>query len=69
MRGKVKSNTLQSAKGAVFRLLKIRLRSEKEIRDKLAQKGFSKQLLDQVVVYFKDIDLIKNTMPEYIIEP
>ena len=48
------------ARNAVFRLLKIRLRSEKEIRDKLHTKGFSPAVIDETVDYFTQIDLVND---------
>jgi regulatory protein len=60
MCAKLKSNTIQDAKEAVFRLLRVRFRSEKEIRDRLIRKGFGRENIDGVVRYFKDIDLIND---------
>ena len=51
---------LLKAKTYVYRLLNIRLRSEHEIHDKLAKRGFSSDVIDQVVFYFKDIGLIDD---------
>lgn len=55
-----KKNTIQGAKEAVFRLLRVRSRSEKEIRDRLSLKRFSRENIDGVVRYFKDIGLIDD---------
>lgn len=60
MRARCKSDTVQTAREAVFRLLRVRSRSEKEIRDRLIRKGFSQENIDGVVQYFKDIDLIND---------
>lgn len=53
-------DTVTEAKNYVYRLLKVRLRSEKEVRDKLSQKGFSEPTADEAVGYFKAIDLIND---------
>lgn len=57
---RIVKDTFEQAKGYIFRLLKIRFRSEKEIRDKLRQKGFSEPTVEQAVGYFKAIDLISD---------
>ena len=54
--------SIDKAKASVFRLLKIRLRSEKEIRDKLAVKAFDNDVIEDVVQYFKDIELIDDSV-------
>lgn len=48
------------AKASVDRQLKIRLRSEKEIRTKLLEKRFSAPVIDETVRYFKTLDLIDD---------
>ena len=48
------------AKSAVFRLLKIRSRSEQEVKDKLKQKGFDEHVIGQAIRYFKDLELIHD---------
>ena len=53
-------DTVARAKTYIFRLLKIRFRSEKEARDKLQQKGFSEPTADEAVGYFKSLDLIND---------
>ncbi len=55
-------DTVPEAKNYIYRLLKIRVRSEKEIRDKLRQKGFSEPTADEAVGYFKGIDLINDRL-------
>ena len=60
MCAQLKSDTVQGAKEAVFRLLRVRSRGEKEIRDRLIRKGFSPGNIESVVQYFKDIDLIND---------
>ena len=57
---RIVKDTFAQAKGYTFRLLKIRLRSEKEVRDKLRQKGFSEPTVDEAVGYFKAIGLIHD---------
>jgi regulatory protein len=44
---------LKKAKMAVHRLLKIRLRSEHEVREKLIKKEFSDETIDKTIQYFK----------------
>lgn len=44
----------------VFRLINIRLRSEKEIRDKLKLRGFSQEIIEKSIGYFKDLKLIDD---------
>lgn len=51
---------VKKAKDTVFRILKIRSRSEKEIRDKLKQKGFTEPLIDQTIRYFTNLELIND---------
>ncbi|MBI5149662.1 MAG: regulatory protein RecX [Candidatus Omnitrophica bacterium] len=55
-------DTVAEAKIYIYRLLKIRVRSEKEVRDKLRQKGFSEPTADEAVGYFKGIDLINDRL-------
>jgi len=44
----------------VFRLLKFRIRSEKEIRNKLKAKRLADNIIDETVSYFKELDLIDD---------
>ena len=60
MKKRLLPDTLVQAKSYVFRLLKIRFRSEKEVRDKLGQKGFSEPTVDEAVGYFRSIGLIDD---------
>lgn len=53
-------DTFEEARNYVFRLLKIRFRSEKEVRDKLQQKGFSQETIARTVGYFKELDLVND---------
>ena len=59
---RIVKDTFEQAKGYIFRLLKIRFRSEKEVRDKLRKKGFSEPTADDAVGYFKGIDLINDRL-------
>ena len=60
MNNNVKKTAFFRARNAVFRFLKNRLHSEKEIRDKLAKKKFDTQIITQTIQYFKDINLIDD---------
>lgn len=53
-------DTATEAKKYIYRLLKIRFRSEKEARDKLREKGFSEPTVDEAVGYFKAIGLVDD---------
>ena len=48
------------ARESVYRLLKYRFRSEKEIADKLKIKGFDKATIDETIRYFKDLEIIDD---------
>ena len=54
------SNELAKAKNAVFRLLKYRSRSRKELQDRLRHKKFSENTINQAIVYFDSLDLIDD---------
>jgi len=54
------SPTLLKAKEIVFRLLKFRPRSEKEIRDKLQQKKIPEETIEQAIAYFKQLQLLDD---------
>ena len=58
MRAKPKGIT--EAKNAIFRLLKIRLRSEHEVRERLKQKGFSSEIIEEATTYFCELDLLND---------
>ena len=49
-----------SPKTIVFRMLKLRLYSEKEIRDRLKKKQIEPQVIDDTVRYFKDLEFIDD---------
>ena len=51
---------LRKAQTVVFRLLKFRLRSEKELREKLKAKKLPSPIIKQTIAYFKDLDLIDD---------
>ena len=51
---------LQRARQIVFRLLKIRNRSEKEISDRLKLKRFDDAIIDKTLQYFKDAQFIDD---------
>jgi len=53
-------NTLESALKHAFRLLGYRDRSEKEMFEKLMQKGFSAEVAGNAVAYFKERDFIND---------
>ena len=55
-----RKEALQKAKDTIFRLLKFRPRSEKEIRDRLNNKNFQKENIDGAIQYFKDLQLIDD---------
>ncbi len=50
----------KEAKNYVFRLLKIRFRSEKELHDKLQHRGFSQETITQTISYFKQLKLVDD---------
>ena len=50
----------RKAKNAAFQLLKIRNRSEKEIREKLTRKKYAQDIINQTIQYLKDVSLIND---------
>ena len=60
MKSPSSSGEFQRAKETVFRLLRFRMRSENEIRDKLKIKGISHSIIEKTVDYFKKIDIIDD---------
>src|SRR3989338_531625 len=52
----------KKARNIVFRLLKIRRQSEKEVRDKLGKKSFDKNVVEKTIEYFKGLDLIDDRL-------
>jgi len=51
---------LLKARNAVYRLLKVRMRSEKEVRDRLKIKEFPLKTIDQTIQYFQEAGLIDD---------
>ena len=60
MGNKKKEDILFKTRNTVFRLLKFRLRSEKEILEKLKAKNLPVSVIRQTIHYFKDLDLIDD---------
>jgi regulatory protein len=50
------------AKNCAYRLIKFRLRSEKEIRDKLKEKKFSPVIIGEVVDFLKKTGLVDDVL-------
>lgn len=50
----------QKARNSVWYLLKIRLRSEHELREKLKLKKFSPDVINETIQYFYDLDFIND---------
>ena len=57
---KKEAEDLKKARATIFRLLKIRLRSEQEIRDKLKLKHFPAKVIEETIGYFQDLTLIDD---------
>jgi regulatory protein len=51
---------LKSAKNTCFRLIKVRPRSEHELRSRLLQKGFEKGIIEQAILAISKIGLIDD---------
>lgn len=51
---------LRRARNAAYQLLKVRIRSEKEIRDRLLKREFSMTVIDQVVLQLKEVGLLND---------
>lgn len=56
-----KTKDLASARNSIWRLIKFRQRSEKEIRDRLALQGYDTAIIEDIVRYFKDAGYINDT--------
>ena len=52
--------SLNKAKSIVYRLLNIRLRSEHELRAKLASKKIPHAIVEQAIRYFRELDLVSD---------
>lgn len=50
------------AKDYCFKLFKYRLRSEKEIRDRLKKRRFSSQIIENLIVYLKSLNYINDSL-------
>ena len=55
-------NDFQKAKNVCLRLLKYRLRSEKELRDRLTKKKFDNITVNKAIAYFKEIGLVNDAV-------
>lgn len=55
-----RSNELASGRNYIFRLIKFRLRSEKEIRDKLKGKRYDIRISEELIAYFKRLGYIND---------
>ena len=53
---------IRKAKKIVFRLLKFRMRSEQELRDKLSIKNLPIPIAEQAIRYFKYCELIDDRL-------
>ncbi|HAJ56884.1 MAG TPA: RecX family transcriptional regulator [Candidatus Omnitrophica bacterium] len=53
---------LSKARNCALRLIKFRLRSEKEVRDKLKEKGFAAETIDTAVDFLKKTGLLDDTL-------
>ena len=53
-------SSVAKVQAAAFRLLKIRARSEKEIRDRLKSKKFSASVVNEVIEHLKDLDYLND---------
>lgn len=50
-----RSKDLSSGRNYVFRLIKFRLRSEKELRDKLKSRNYEPSTIEELISYFKGL--------------
>lgn len=53
---------LRKAKSIVYRLLKFRLRSTRELRDKLLSKNLPNPIVEQTIAYFTDLQLVNDRL-------
>ncbi len=53
-------SSIIKAKAVVFRLFKFRPRSEAELREKLRDKAFEHEIIDQTIAYFLKLGLIDD---------
>lgn len=54
------SSEFKRARDCCFYLLKFRLRSQKEIQDKLKQKKFSQEIVFKVIDYLKNLNYVND---------
>ncbi len=53
-------DALKKARDSVLRLLKVRPRSEEEIRERLIKKNFNPAVIEETIQYFKKLRLIDD---------
>lgn len=56
----IQSETKKEAKDVALKFLSYRMRSEKELRDKLRKKEFAQSLIDEVIKDLKGVNLIDD---------
>ncbi len=56
----MKALTFDKARTYAYNLLRVRSRSEKELSQKLKEKGYSKPISEKVISFFKELDLIND---------
>jgi regulatory protein len=56
----IEAETKKEAKDAALKFLSYRMRSEKELRDKLKKKEFAQSLIDEVIKDLKRVDLVDD---------
>ena len=57
----IKSDTFGKARDCAYRLLSYRPRSQREIIDRLARRGFDRETIDAVVNYLKQLNYINDS--------
>jgi len=62
MDNKHNEKSIHRAKKIVYRLLKFRLRSEQELRDKLRLRNLPTPIAEQTIRYFKEVELIDDQL-------
>ena len=55
-----RSHSAEKARAYAFLLLKFRLRSENELRERLKQKGFSPELAEDTISFLKDREFLDD---------
>lgn len=56
----VKEKNFLSARNYAFKLIALRQYSEKELRDKLKIKNYSKEVTNELIAYFKSIGIVND---------